>query len=167
MIEEEQKVKKLTNKWVANIFTFENMYIDVSQVKMAEETVKRVTGFNSSPLFQVMSEMSNMGMPSFAASPSDTSTDAAVPVQEDPKQHYYQAPSNNHLPAHNPRIQNGVLENASVDNVHQNPAPNTGSTSKIGRTASMQRVASLEHLQKRIRGEVNLMGKDNQGNGEQ
>lgn len=134
---------------------------------MAEETVKRVTGFSSNPFFQVMSEMSTMGMPSFAASPSDTSTDAAVPVQDDPKQQYYQAPSNNHLPAHDPGIQNGMLENASVDNVNQNPALTTGSASKIGRTASMQRVASLEHLQKRIRGEVSSRGKDNQGNGEQ
>ncbi|PSS19071.1 Light-inducible protein [Actinidia chinensis var. chinensis] len=51
-----------------------------AKVKMAEETVKRVTGLN--PMFQAMSEISTMGMPSFADSPSDTSADAAVPVQD-------------------------------------------------------------------------------------
>ncbi|XP_027107384.1 light-inducible protein CPRF2 isoform X2 [Coffea arabica] len=62
-----------------------------AKVKMAEETVKRVTGL--SPLFQAMSEISTISLPSFAASPSDTSTDAAVPVQDDSQRHYYQAPS--------------------------------------------------------------------------
>ncbi|KAL3537819.1 hypothetical protein ACH5RR_001185 [Cinchona calisaya] len=61
-----------------------------AKVKMAEETVKRVTGL--SPLFQAMSGISTVGLPSFAASPSGTSADAAVPVQDDPKQHYYQPP---------------------------------------------------------------------------
>lgn len=136
------------------------------QVKMAEETVKRVTGL--SPLFQAMSEISTIGLPSFSGSPSDTSADAAVPVQDDPQQHYYQSPSGNHLPAHDPRMQNGMLEIPSVDNnMHQNPATaaTAASGNKMGRTSSLQRVASLEHLQKRIRGEVNSCG--NQGNGEQ
>lgn len=131
---------------------------------MAEETVKRVTGL--SPLFQAMSEISTISMPSFAVSPSDASADAAVPVQENPKQHYYQAPSGNHLPAHDPRIQNSMLEIPSADIVHQNPASATsGTANKMGRTASLQRVASLEHLQKRIRGELNSHG--TKGNGEQ
>ncbi|XP_027160960.1 light-inducible protein CPRF2 isoform X1 [Coffea eugenioides] len=135
-----------------------------AKVKMAEETVKRVTGL--SPLFQAMSEISTISLPSFAASPSDTSTDAAVPIQDDSQHHYYQAPSGNHLPAHSPRIQNGMLEIPSIDNnVCQNPATTAASANKIGRTSSMQRVASLEHLQKRIRGEVGSHG--NQGNGDQ
>ncbi|KAL3516290.1 hypothetical protein ACH5RR_023192 [Cinchona calisaya] len=134
-----------------------------AKVKMAEETVKRVTGL--SPLFQTMSEISTIDLPSFAASPSDTSADAAVPVQDVPKQHYYQAPLGNHLPAHDPRIQNGKLDISSVDsNVCQNPTE-AASGNKMGRTSSMQRVASLEHLQKRIRGEVN--SRSNQGNGDQ
>ncbi|XAR63597.1 hypothetical protein NMG60_11023596 [Bertholletia excelsa] len=56
-----------------------------AKVKMAEETVKRVTGLN--PLFPAMSDISSMSMQSFAGSPSDTSVDAAVPVQDDPQQH--------------------------------------------------------------------------------
>lgn len=111
---------------------------------MAEETVKRVTGLN--PMFQAMSEISTMGMPSFSGSP-DTSADAAVPVQDDPKQHYYHAPSNSQASVQDHRIQHGVVE---AENVQPNDA---AVGTKMGRTVSMQRVASLEHLQKRIRGE--------------
>ncbi|KAG5539343.1 hypothetical protein RHGRI_019788 [Rhododendron griersonianum] len=115
-----------------------------TQVKMAEETVKRVTGLN--PLIHAMSEISTMGMTSFASSPSDTSADAAVPVHDDPKLQFYQSASNTHMSAHDQRIQNGYADIPPLgDNAPQNPA-------KIGRTASMQRVASLENLQKRIRG---------------
>ncbi|KAL0285386.1 UNVERIFIED_CONTAM: Light-inducible protein CP [Sesamum angustifolium] len=117
-----------------------------AKVKMAEETVKRVTGLN--PLFQAMSEISTMGMPSFASSPSDTSTDAAVPVQDDPQQHYYHAPSNNQL--NDIRIHNGLVDIPPVENVQPEATAVVGAN-KMGRTASMQRVASLEHLQKRIR----------------
>lgn len=122
---------------------------------MAEETVKRVTGLN--PLFQSMSEITTMVMPSFEGSP-ETSADAAVPVQDDQnQQHYYHnAPSSSQALVQDHRIQNGVMEiqnvqpNAAESNVQPN-APGVGSN-KMGRTVSMQRVASLEHLQKRIRG---------------
>ncbi|XP_073277914.1 light-inducible protein CPRF2-like [Primulina huaijiensis] len=120
-----------------------------AKVKMAEETVKRVTGLN--PLFHGMSEISSMGMPSFVSSPSDTSADAAVPVQDDPKPHYYHTPPNNHLTtAQDLRIQNGSMDNPVVENSRQSAAEAVGAN-KIGRSVSMQRVASLEHLQKRIR----------------
>ncbi|KAK9291892.1 hypothetical protein L1049_019843 [Liquidambar formosana] len=130
-----------------------------AKVKMAEETVKRVTGLN--PLFQAMSEISTVGMPSFDGSPSDVSADAAVPVQEDPKHHFYQPASINH---HDPRVNNALADISSVENGQQNPAAAVPGN-KIGRTASMQRVASLEHLQKRIRGDVSPCGP--QCNGEQ
>ncbi|KAF6173420.1 hypothetical protein GIB67_027115 [Kingdonia uniflora] len=120
-----------------------------AKVKMAEDTVKRVTGLN--PLFQVMSEMSTINVP-FDASPSDTSTDAAVPVQDTPKQHhrqqqqYYQPPSANTL--HDLRVNVPDLPPVPpIEDLH-----NTASSNKMNRTSSMQRVASLEHLQKRIRG---------------
>ncbi|KAK4476688.1 hypothetical protein RD792_015848 [Penstemon davidsonii] len=106
-----------------------------AKVKMAEETVKRVTGLN--PLFHAMSEISTMsGIPSFASSPCDTLVDAAVPVQDEPKQdqNYYH------------KAQNGLVdENFTVG------------------ANKMQRVASLEHLQKRIRGGTG----SSQGAGEQ
>ncbi|CAN4108587.1 unnamed protein product [Withania somnifera] len=134
-----------------------------AKVKMAEETVKRVTGLN--PLFQAMSEISSMAIPSFSSSPSDTSADAAVPVQDDPKHHYYQQPPSNHIPTHDPRIQNGMVDVPPIGSVQQSPATTTVGGTKMGRTSSMQRVASLEHLQKRIRGEVSSGG--TQGRGEQ
>ncbi|KAK3021009.1 hypothetical protein RJ639_046039 [Escallonia herrerae] len=122
-----------------------------AKVKMAEEAVKRATKF--SPLLRAMSEIPTMGVPSFACSPSDSSVDAAVPVHDDPKQHFYQPAPNSHMATHDPRIQNGL-----VDNVQQNLAVEEVGGNKMGRTASMQRVASLEHLQKRIRGGVNSNG---------
>ncbi|KAM3378368.1 light-inducible protein CPRF2 [Capsicum galapagoense] len=134
-----------------------------AKVKMAEETVKRVTGLQ--PLFQAMSDVTSMAMPSFSGSPSDTSADAAVPVSNDPKHHYYQQPPNNHMPTHDPRIQNGMVDVPPIGNVQQNPVTSSVGGNKMGRTSSMQRVASLEHLQKRIRGEVSSCG--TQGRGEQ
>ncbi|GMP60856.1 hypothetical protein CsSME_00023553 [Camellia sinensis var. sinensis] len=126
-----------------------------AKVKMAEETVKRVTGLN--PLFQAMSDMSTMSMPSFADSPSDTSADAAVPVQDVPnQQHFYQSAANNN---HMSRIENDFVDIPSAENEQQSPG------NKMGRTASMQRVASLEHLQKRIRGDASPCG--TQCNGKQ
>ncbi|KAK2988884.1 hypothetical protein RJ640_000244 [Escallonia rubra] len=122
-----------------------------AKVKMAEEAVKRATKL--SPLLRAMSEIPTMGMPSFACSPSDSSVDAAIPVHDDPKQHFYQPAPNSHMSTHDPRIQNGL-----VDNVQQNLAVEEVGGNKMGRTASMQRVASLEHLQKRIRGGVNSNG---------
>lgn len=115
---------------------------------MAEETVKRVTGLN--PLFQAMSEMSTVGMPSFDGSPSDVSADASIPVQEDPKQLYcHQSASNNHLSTHEQRVQNAFENSCSVAGGSQK---SSSTDDKLGRAESMQRVASLEHLQKRIRG---------------
>lgn len=123
---------------------------------MAEETVKRVTGSNA--LFQAMSEISTIGMTSFDSSPSDTSTDAAVPVQDDLKQLVYQPGPSNHKPTHAPRMQSNMLQIPQVDNVQHNPVPAQVDGNKMGRTPSMQRVASLEHLQKRIRGAVSPCG---------
>ncbi|KAH6783175.1 hypothetical protein C2S52_008134 [Perilla frutescens var. hirtella] len=118
-----------------------------AKVKMAEESVKRVTGLNS--LFHAMSEITTTGIPSFSRSP-ETSAEAAVPIQDDPTQHYYHALSNNHLTNH--RTQNDLVDIAAAENVPPNLTAAIGGN-KAGRTVSMQRVASLEHLQKRIREE--------------
>lgn len=120
---------------------------------MAEETVKRVAGLN--PLFETMSEISTSGMHSFDRSPSETSADAAVPVQDDPKQHFYPSASNNLISTHDPITNYSLADVSSVENVPQNPAAGGVTGNKMGRTASMQRIASLEHLQKRIRGAAN------------
>lgn len=126
---------------------------------MAEESVKRITGFN--PMVQAMSDLSTMGpMPSsFSCSPSDASVDTAVPVQDDLKQqHFYQGqptPTTNHHIAATRVPQNTMTNLPPVENVQQhNPVMSEVAAQKMGRTASMQRVASLEHLQKRFRGDV-------------
>nr|POF23538.1 light-inducible protein cprf2 [Quercus suber] len=124
-----------------------------AKVKMAEEAVKRFTGLNNT-MFHGMSEMSTIEMPSFDGSPSDTSTDAAVPVQDNPNHHFYQPSTNNNMSPHDLRVNNGLADISPVENVQQNPAAGAVSGNKMGRTASLQRVASLEHLQKRIRGGV-------------
>ncbi|KAG6750642.1 hypothetical protein POTOM_045150 [Populus tomentosa] len=136
-----------------------------AKVKMAEETVKRFTGLNN--LFHAMPDISTMSMSSFDGSASDTAADAAIPVQDDPKHHFYQAP-NNPKTTHDsrPRGNNVLADISSVENVQPNPVPAAGvSGNKMGRTPSLQRVASLEHLQKRIRGGASPCGP--QSNGEQ
>ena len=102
-----------------------------------------------------------MDLPSFAGSPSDTSADAAVPVQDGPKQHFYQSPSHIYMSTPDPRIQNDFVDIPLADNTQQNPTTVVGN--KMGRTASMQRVAGLENLQKRIRGGANSRGTHGSG----
>ncbi|KAG6647269.1 light-inducible protein CPRF2-like isoform X2 [Carya illinoinensis] len=121
-----------------------------AKVKMAEETVKRITGLN--PLFHAMSDISSMGMPSINGSPSDTSTDAAVPVQDNSNHHFFQPSMNNNMPTHDMGVNHGLADVTSVENVQRNSTVAAAGGSKMERTASMQRVASLEHLEKRIRG---------------
>lgn len=129
---------------------------------MTEETVKRITGLNT--MFYPMSDISSISMPSFDGSPSDTSTDAAVPVQDDQNHHFHQPVSSNPIPSVDAGVSNDLVEIPSVDNVQQQNSATAGGNKK-GRTASLQRVASLEHLQKRIRGDGNPSG--SQSNGEQ
>ncbi|ESW16821.1 hypothetical protein PHAVU_007G187400 [Phaseolus vulgaris] len=131
-----------------------------AKVKMAEETVKRITGLN--PMVHAMADMSSLGMPLFdGRSPSDTSADAAVPVQDDHHQ-FYQPTSNNPIPNHDPIVNDGLGGISSIENVQQNSTEVVGGN-KMGQTTSLQRVASLEHLQKRIRGGVDSCGPPSNG----
>ncbi|WVY93766.1 hypothetical protein V8G54_032854 [Vigna mungo] len=107
-----------------------------AKVKMAEETVKRISGLN--PMFHAMSEMSSMEIAMFDESPSETSGVAAVPVQED----------------RNHKLCEGI---SSVKSVQQNVTAMVG-WKKSGGGNSLHRVASLEHLQKRIRGDEDSRG---------
>uniref|UniRef100_A0A7N0U278 BZIP domain-containing protein n=1 Tax=Kalanchoe fedtschenkoi TaxID=63787 RepID=A0A7N0U278_KALFE len=138
-----------------------------AKVKMAEETVKRVTG--QSPMFQTMSETSTFNTQSYDGDNSDISTDAAVPIQDDRSDHIYQQHASNPLtatPLHDPRVTNSLSNNSSTENACPNSSAAetiTLSGNKTGRMSSMQRVASLEHLQKRIRGNSSAT----QCNGEQ
>lgn len=112
------------------------------QVKMAEESVKRVTGMNA--LYPAVSDMSSLSMP-FNGSPSDSASDSTVPVQDDLNS-YFANPSeigcNN---GYMPDIASSVQQDDNFVNGYQ-------AAGKMGRTDSLQRVASLEHLQKRMCG---------------
>lgn len=126
---------------------------------MAEDSVKRITGLN--PMVHAMPEISTISIPSFDGSPSDTSADAAFPVQDDPKHHFYQPP-NDPISTHDLRVNNGLADISSVEDVQP---ISRAAGNKMERTASLQRVASLEHLQKRIREGVSPCGP--QSNGDQ
>ncbi|CAL0316602.1 unnamed protein product [Lupinus luteus] len=135
-----------------------------AKVKMAEETVKRITGLN--PMFHAMSDISTMNMPSFNGSPSDTSADAAVPVHDNnPNHHFYQqSTSNNPIPSHDRRVNNNGLRDipSSIENVQRSAAAAVGG-SKKGQPTSLCPVASMEHLQMQIRGGVNSAGGSSNG----
>ncbi|KAI3761834.1 hypothetical protein L1987_52256 [Smallanthus sonchifolius] len=131
-----------------------------AKVKMAEESVKRITGFN--PMVQPMSHLSTMGpMPSYSCSPSDAFTDTTVPVQDDiqQRQHFYQGPpSTTRVPQHT-MVNLMPVENAQ----HPNPlVMSEVGAHKMGTTASM---ASLEHLHKRVHGDVGSSCETTQGGG--
>ena len=111
------------------------------QVKMAEDSVKRVTGVN--PMYPTMSDVSSLSMP-FAGSPSDATSDTAVPIQEGPNHYFQGAHCDQGINPCLPKIPTVV---SPVEGAHP-----TIDVIKMGRTPSMQQVASLEHLQKRIRG---------------
>ncbi|XP_057960416.1 light-inducible protein CPRF2-like [Malania oleifera] len=136
-----------------------------AKVKMAEETVKRVTGVTGlNPLFQAMSEISSVSTSSFDGSACNSAADATVPVHDDPKQHYYHKPaSNNPMPCLDPLVNNGLSDVSSVENGQQNTSAGAAAGGNMSRTASMQRVASLEHLQKRIRGGTSPSGPQSTG----
>lgn len=115
---------------------------------MAEETVKRFTGSN--PVFNAMSEVSSMGMSLFDGSPSESSADASVPVQEDPNNHFFQPLPNHLMSSHDMRGANN--RSGSIISSAESGQNTPAGGNKIGRTNSLPRVASLEHLQSRIRG---------------
>lgn len=109
---------------------------------MAEDSVKRVTGMNA--LFPAASDMSSLSMP-FNSSPSEATSDAAVPIQDDPNNYFA---TNNDIGGNNNYMPD-IPSSAQEDEDFVNGALAAG---KIGRPASLQRVASLEHLQKRMCG---------------
>lgn len=108
-----------------------------AKVKMAEDTVKRVTGM--SPMFPTMSDISSVSIP-FSGSPSEVTSDAAASIPDDPS-HYF-AP-----PAHQ-GINNCLPEITSA----ASPADDVVIHGAIGggRAPPVQRAAVLEQLQKRI-----------------
>ncbi|XP_039019024.1 light-inducible protein CPRF2-like [Hibiscus syriacus] len=82
-----------------------------AKVKMAEESVKRITGLSYS------TEISKMRMSLFDGSPPDTSTGAAVPVQDGSKHPIYQAAANKAISTHDLRTSNALSDISSVENI--------------------------------------------------
>ncbi|KAG8098546.1 hypothetical protein GUJ93_ZPchr0013g36024 [Zizania palustris] len=112
-----------------------------AKVKMAEDSVKRVTGMSA--LYPAVSDMSSLSMP-FNGSPSEASSDAGVPIRDDP---------NNYFAASNDVGGNNYMPDISSSAQEDDDFVNGGlAVGKVGRTASLQRVASLEYLQKRMCG---------------
>ncbi|XP_074566804.1 bZIP transcription factor RISBZ2-like [Curcuma longa] len=107
-----------------------------AKVKMAEDNVKRLTGTTLS--YSTISDMSSATVP-FSGSLSNLS-DAAVPVHDDKNQIFHTQTRDLDI---NPRLPE-IASASSVDDIVHG--------GRMHRTASMQRVASLEHLQKRICG---------------
>ena len=107
---------------------------------MAEDSVKRVTGMSA--LFPAASDMSSLSMP-FTGSPSEATSDAAVP---DDLSTYFSTTSE--VGGHN-----GYMpEMASSTQEDDNFINGALAAGKTGRSDSLHRVASLEHLQKRMCG---------------
>ncbi|KAF7068235.1 hypothetical protein CFC21_074010 [Triticum aestivum] len=110
-----------------------------AKVKMAEDSVKRVTGMSA--LFPAGSDMSSLSMP-FTGSPSEATSDAAVPDDLSAYFSTSEAGGNNgYMPE--------MASSAQEDDNFLNEAMDTG---KMGRPDSLHRVASLEHLQQRMCG---------------
>ncbi|KAI0511323.1 hypothetical protein KFK09_011952 [Dendrobium nobile] len=105
-----------------------------AKVKMAEDTVKRVTGIN--PMFPTMSDISSVSIP-FTSSPSEVTSDAAISIHDDPSRFF--------APATHQGINNCLPEITPAGS----PSDDAGHGG-MGKPPSMQRVASLEHLQQRI-----------------
>jgi hypothetical protein len=125
----------------------------IFKVELAEGRVTKSSGFN--PMVNAMSEMPSimgMEMSLFDGSPSESSADASVTVQEHRNNHFFQRTSNNLMSGHDMRgvkVNNGLGGNvSSAESVLKNTA---AGGNKIRRANSLPRVASLEYLQTRIR----------------
>lgn len=114
---------------------------------MAENTVKRVTGM--SPTYPSISDISTISMP-FSGSPSDAASDVAVPIQDDPNHFFQPTPHDQRINTCLPEI----TPAPPADDVMRGAVAGE----EMGRTASIQQVASLEHLQQGIRGQQSPCG---------
>ncbi|KAJ0452305.1 putative basic leucine-zipper [Helianthus annuus] len=105
-----------------------------AKVKMAEESVKRVTGFN--PMVQPVFNLSTMNpMPFYTCSPSDASTDTVVPVQDGMKQqHFYQGQpsSTTRRVTQHTMVNLPPVENDQQPNPMQHVGSSRGTTQRSG-----------------------------------
>ncbi|RWW88109.1 hypothetical protein BHE74_00003029 [Ensete ventricosum] len=115
-----------------------------AKVKMAEETVKRVTGV--CPLYPIISDMSNISLP-FNGSSCDATSNIVIPVQDDTN-HFF------HVSAYDQRT-NSRLPDIGIPPPVEDAVHGAVAAGETARAASMQQADSLEHPHKRILGGLN------------
>ncbi|KAM1032101.1 hypothetical protein ACFX13_036590 [Malus domestica] len=118
-----------------------------AKVKMAEESVKRVTGIN--PLLLAMSNVANAGMPP-VSNPMNASTNAAVPMQPNSNQLFHPGvPSMTTTPLHHQRLETGFHANSPISLVG-NRQGNAGQPvitgSNMAHNSSMPHTGNIDHM---------------------
>ncbi|ONH93444.1 hypothetical protein PRUPE_8G232800 [Prunus persica] len=118
-----------------------------AKVKMAEDSVKRVTGIN--PLLLAMSNLPSVSIPS--VNPMDGSTNAAVPMQPNSNQLFHPVVPNlatSTLP--HQRLDTGFPRDPPISlvrNQQSNVGQPTVSGSNMAEISSIQHTASVDHMQ--------------------
>ncbi|KAL4364224.1 hypothetical protein GQ457_04G027740 [Hibiscus cannabinus] len=123
-----------------------------AKVKMAEETVKRVTGINPGLLSRP--NMPRVGMP-FLSSPLEASTVAPLPMQSNANQFFHPVPSIV-APMHHHGVDNGFVNNTLVPsdmNLHTKVG-----VKNANETSTLQIRPSLEGIQDQIGPGVDARG---------
>ncbi|XVF21680.1 hypothetical protein REPUB_Repub12eG0111000 [Reevesia pubescens] len=113
-----------------------------AKVKMAEETVKRVTGIN--PVHLSRPNVPSVGMP-FVSSPLEASIAGPVPLQPNPNQFFHQPVPSIAAPIHLQRVDNSLAGNTLVPPI-VNPQTELG-VKNVNKTSALQHTPSLEHVQ--------------------
>ncbi|XVE73027.1 hypothetical protein DITRI_Ditri11bG0085200 [Diplodiscus trichospermus] len=116
-----------------------------AKVKMAEETVKHVTGIN--PVLLSRPNIPSIGMP-FVSSPLEASTVAAVPVQPNTNEFFHQPVPGFAAPMHHQRLDNSFTGNILLTPI-VNPQTEVGANN-INETSTLQHRPSLERIQDQI-----------------
>ncbi|XP_022758321.1 basic leucine zipper 25 isoform X2 [Durio zibethinus] len=115
------------------------------QVKMAEETVKRVTGIN--PVQLSRPNVPSVGMP-FVSSPFEASTAAPVPLQPSTNQFFHQPVPSIAAPMHHQRADNRFTGKTLVPPI-LNPQTEVG-LENVNEISALQHTTSLELVQDQI-----------------
>ncbi|XP_035550839.1 light-inducible protein CPRF2-like isoform X1 [Juglans regia] len=123
-----------------------------ANVKMAEETVKRLTNLPQMNL--AMANMPSAGMP-FACNPMNDN--AALPILPNPNQYFHQpVPSVANATPHHQRLDSSFPSNPPIPLVG-NPQKTIGGN-RVAEMSSMQHTASVPQAQKHISADASSLG---------
>ncbi|MBA0708785.1 hypothetical protein Golax_023877 [Gossypium laxum] len=112
-----------------------------AKVKMAEETVKRVTGINFNSGLLSRHNVASVGMP-FVSSPLETSSTAPVPLQPNTNQFFHQS-----VPLHHQRMENGFMGNTMVPPIVNS---RTEGVKHVNETSALQHTPRSERVPDQI-----------------